>query len=343
MHQENSDNPSAPEPSKAQQAGLMLRKLREDKGLSLHDLSQITRIQQNYVEALEAGRLGDLPGLFFINSFIRYIGKELRAENELIKEICSLTSTPANPNQEPSTIDLNLTTTNGVPGKKSKRSAASPAKWPPREALLKAALPKLRQKGQSLQLIALSTVNWASMKKASKYMRFFAVACLLIAGMIGLWKFGKKLIHHNEAMTTTTTTTVKGTVTATPISTNSEPKPDVATTTPDSTAALEGAPLETVAPDLAVAAQPVDRRAKLDFIVKAPVDIRKSCDGLSSERLSLNPGQHTYLFEDQCELMIYDAGSVEVFFNDKPVGSLGQKNRIRRLAFVNDRNERKPQ
>jgi cytoskeletal protein RodZ len=54
-----------------EQLGGFLRRLREDRGLGLTELSAATRIPRASLEALEDGRLEDLPGDVFVRGFVR--------------------------------------------------------------------------------------------------------------------------------------------------------------------------------------------------------------------------------------------------------------------------------
>lgn len=51
--------------------GERLKQARNDKGYTLDDLQQLTKIQKRYLIAIEENRMEDLPGEFFINTFLR--------------------------------------------------------------------------------------------------------------------------------------------------------------------------------------------------------------------------------------------------------------------------------
>lgn len=53
------------------QIGDRLKQARNQKGYTLDDLQQLTKIQKRYLIAIEENRLEDLPGDFFVNAFIR--------------------------------------------------------------------------------------------------------------------------------------------------------------------------------------------------------------------------------------------------------------------------------
>lgn len=68
--------------------GEKLKQARKDKGYSLDDLQQITKIQKRYLEAIEEGNLDVMPGKFYARAFIKQYadtvgldGDQLLSEN----------------------------------------------------------------------------------------------------------------------------------------------------------------------------------------------------------------------------------------------------------------------
>jgi len=51
--------------------GNVLKKAREEKGYSLEDIQDLTKIRKRYLEALESGDYSVLPGKFYIRAFIK--------------------------------------------------------------------------------------------------------------------------------------------------------------------------------------------------------------------------------------------------------------------------------
>lgn len=64
--------------------GELLRKTREEKGLSLYDIQESTKIQRRYLEAIENGNLDALPGQFYARAFIRRYAEVLGINTEEI-------------------------------------------------------------------------------------------------------------------------------------------------------------------------------------------------------------------------------------------------------------------
>ena len=57
--------------------GELLRKGREQRGLTLDQLARTTRVPEHVVQALEAGQLDELPPEVYAKGFIRAISREL--------------------------------------------------------------------------------------------------------------------------------------------------------------------------------------------------------------------------------------------------------------------------
>jgi cytoskeletal protein RodZ len=68
-----------------------LAALRHQKGISLHQIGEITKICIRYLEAIERGQFGKLPGGFYSVSYIRQYARAIEASEEELVE-CYLRS-----------------------------------------------------------------------------------------------------------------------------------------------------------------------------------------------------------------------------------------------------------
>ncbi len=67
--------------------GRLLKTAREDRGLSLDELQDITKIQKRYIEAIENEKFHLLPGPFYTRAFIRNISDTLNLNtDQLLKQ-----------------------------------------------------------------------------------------------------------------------------------------------------------------------------------------------------------------------------------------------------------------
>ncbi|WP_168122188.1 helix-turn-helix domain-containing protein [Paenibacillus sp. HB172176] len=51
--------------------GALLRQAREERGLSLDDIQEVTKIRKRYLEAIETGDYRVLPGTFYVRAFVK--------------------------------------------------------------------------------------------------------------------------------------------------------------------------------------------------------------------------------------------------------------------------------
>ena len=59
-----------------------LRQARVERGMELREAADVLRIRAVYLEALEDGRFGDLPGTTYVAGFLRTYGDALGLDGE---------------------------------------------------------------------------------------------------------------------------------------------------------------------------------------------------------------------------------------------------------------------
>ncbi|NBP73306.1 MAG: hypothetical protein EBU57_09155 [Alphaproteobacteria bacterium] len=67
----NATTPAQTEEFDATELGAMMREMRENLGHDLEKVADDLRIRLVYLEAIETGRLGDLPGNAYVSGFLR--------------------------------------------------------------------------------------------------------------------------------------------------------------------------------------------------------------------------------------------------------------------------------
>ncbi|MDD1421535.1 helix-turn-helix domain-containing protein [Dolichospermum sp. ST_sed1] len=74
--------------------------------------------------------------------------------------------------------------------------------------------------------------------------------------------------------------------------------------------------------------------SELKLTVKSLVKIKYRIDKKEYETIELQPQTYTYQIKEYADLLIYDASAIEITYANKGLGVLGGKDRIRRLRFV---------
>ncbi|MFV9509781.1 RodZ domain-containing protein [Tepidibacillus sp. LV47] len=74
----------------SEELGQLLRELRIKKGYSIEDIQEITKIRSKYIEAIEQGRLDELPGNFYAKAFIKSYGEVVGLNPDLIEQYQNL-------------------------------------------------------------------------------------------------------------------------------------------------------------------------------------------------------------------------------------------------------------
>lgn len=66
--------------------GDVLKRARMEKGLTLDEIQEMTKIRKRYLQAIEAGNFSDLPGSFYVRAFIKSYAEAVQLNpNELLQ------------------------------------------------------------------------------------------------------------------------------------------------------------------------------------------------------------------------------------------------------------------
>jgi cytoskeleton protein RodZ len=101
-----------------QEIGTELKRLREQKGLTLEDVQQGTKIRNRYLEAIEAGELETLPGMVYARGFIKSYAEFLGVNGQELLETYGLSTPPAE------TVPVELPSRRNTAAKKPIRNAS---------------------------------------------------------------------------------------------------------------------------------------------------------------------------------------------------------------------------
>jgi cytoskeleton protein RodZ len=84
-----------------QELGAELKRIREQKGYSLDDVQQATKIRTRYLEAIEAGELSALPGMVYVRGFIKSYADFLEINGQELLDQFGLAAEKTDAQMEP--------------------------------------------------------------------------------------------------------------------------------------------------------------------------------------------------------------------------------------------------
>ena len=294
---------------------------RERSGYTVDRAAAATRITGEFIVCLESGKYQKLPNLVFVRGFIKSLAK--------------LYNTPHEP--------LLLSLEREIGDKKPAPAAVAPVSS--RESQKATLVPPL-DRGRKAKFEAPKVSEFSALSRGKKISIGIAAALAIVLVVVA------QLPKHSDISPKQVTETVKQISVPAPITASNplEEGSEVAaldsaatetTATSDlksadgisgqtSTAAVEpGSPAETT-----VTAPPaISGLQELRVVANSPVRLRYKKDAEQWVAQDLKAETYTYQFKDGMQVMVYDAGAVEVFFNGKSLGNLGNKGRIRRLNF----------
>ncbi|GAE34671.1 transcriptional regulator in cluster with unspecified monosaccharide ABC transport system [Halalkalibacter akibai JCM 9157] len=107
--------------------GQHLKEIREQKGISLDDLQQTTKIQKRYLIAIEEGRFDTLPGIFYARAFVKTYAEAIGLDPDPLFD--QYKNELPNPQREAVTLPSRSERTKTVtpPKKRNKKSSFLPA------------------------------------------------------------------------------------------------------------------------------------------------------------------------------------------------------------------------
>lgn len=77
--------PPVDDPVLGEVTGEIIKTLREKRGVSLEEISETTRINIDYLSAIEKGNFDFLPAEVYIRSYLRQVAKIIRCGNEIVE------------------------------------------------------------------------------------------------------------------------------------------------------------------------------------------------------------------------------------------------------------------
>lgn len=343
--------------------GAFLRQARENAGISIEAVAQETKISKQFIIYLESGRVENLPGQVFGRGFIKNIARYLRSDSgEMLRlyDACWGIVTETKPDTAPipdkaqSPIETEVKRSTDTVMTPERQAAASIPD-----------IPHLPSVDTGRRRYGVPVPTWLVRSVMSPHVRLSilgVVAAVMVVGVLGRWiaanyknadvsprtatpvETAPKVMHQesgvdasNPASTTATTelvapedvpaNIVERSISVPADTAVTKPTATVVETAVNKTAVQEESPLQ-VQEGGAVAFDQV-----MELNISAPVEIKMILDGKKVENTSYKADQHRFTFHERAELMISDASVVDIVYNGKSLGVLGNKGRKRRIFF----------
>jgi transcriptional regulator with XRE-family HTH domain len=269
-----------------QTLGARLRQERESRKLPLSQIAEETRISQRYLEAIEADDMSAMPGEFFFRAFVRQYATYLGVSQSEIERHMNLVSTSAS-------------------------DAAIAAETAPANAA-------------DRQISALrDTLRDAPIRPAQDdgfSKRWLLYAAGIMVGSLAYFAFNNYTAKSPDKSpeTTSAVSTPETATIAQPPPVKVEPTPVTPTPVPAGPAPAEPAPTPP--------ANPASDQFSLTITAKAMTWIRVTADGNKLYGGTIEAGQTRTFNAKDMELIVGNAGTLDVIYNGKPLqyGNMGE-------------------
>lgn len=350
-----------------------LRQARERSGISIEAVSQETRISKTYILSLESGDLESLPGKVFGRGFIKNITRLLRSDtNEGLRlydacweNVVISPSTDENPDAKTVSQTDHQKSKKEVLETRMMESDMNSTQFVQK-------LPARRTSaGQRFSIKLPAWVVHTLVSPQIRLWILTGLATLFVGLVFGRWAAGtlhkNRLAAKTEVAATSAASSMSAPDEAVSGAANSldadrEFAKQTGVTSAVSEADREAAAAGLTAtqnqvvtePATAKSTMPADTGALvsaednplymptassaafeqvLEVKVSGDVDIKLTIDGKKVDRTKYVPESYRFTFNDRAELHLGDASLVDVIYNGKSLGNLGNKGRRRRIVL----------
>lgn len=299
-----------------QTVGVKLRQEREQQKIRLDKIAEDTRINLRYLEAIEADDASALPGEFFYRAFIRQYAKYLGLSPDELERQISL-SFKAEPAAAP--------TLSGYAEPQARLTQAEEDR-------------QIRALRESLKDKPMRAPQDDGMSK--RWLAFAAAVILTCIGYFSWPALQERLFATRKPVEVATTTPKPAEVKpapptnpATPPATTeaATPTPTTTETQPATTTAQPATPPPATAPPAAPARVEAGQFS-LTLLAKEITWIRITADGTKVFGGTIDPGQSKTINAKSAEVIVGNAGTLDVIFNGKPI-QFGNKGEVKTLLF----------
>ncbi len=298
--------------SEAVMFGEMLRSAREVAGLSVAQVADSTKISAHFIVALENGQLEKLPGRVFGKGFVRAICKVLDNDEKDYTEGYDLAFASLKVDSRSKDSTQNEL--------ESKKRAAS----------------SYRPESKSI-------FTYLKLAEIPPSLILACVGIVVIVPMLVWWggspdssPSGAEVSQKQQKTATMPVDSTSSLSQQNEIADVSAPNSAINNSATSNDVVADPSDQQGSAQEMTVTAEPgeVSGVQELRLVVDYPVTVRLALDQAGWVSKDLDPKEHLFSFNEKARLLIMDAGAVEVFFNGKSLGFLGNKGRVRRLTFA---------
>ncbi len=277
-----------------QSLGVRLRLERQRQKIGIEKIAEATCISQRYLEAIEADDQSSLPGEFFYRAFVRQYSKYLGWDpDEIEKQINMVSSLPSSdPVEAPVASSLSLSTDHQITAL--------------RETLKDKPVRPAQDDGTSRA--------------------WFAFAALVIVGCIAYFAWRNFTPAPTETAQTAPSPAPVKPMPEAPKPQTQEPAPQTQAPVTETPKPPEPAPVATAA------TTPVAGKFALTIRAKETTWIRLTADGAKIYGGTLDAGQERTINAGWAELIVGNAGTLDVLYNGKPL-SYGSKGEVKTLLM----------
>lgn len=288
--------------------GSELKSLRSGRGLTIAEVAEKTRINPEFIEALESGKFEILPGRVFGRGFVSALMKHYSAVSIALV-----------------TAYDQLWTDDGI-----------------QNAISDSTKERLHEKSSESRFGRMTKGS----RFRPVHIVITAIIFLVLAGgvLVGYKKgrhyFSRVMNKQAEITVVPVHLESKSDPESSSLSVLPSDQPATEEAVPAAglpDQAVESSKVEEATPEAKkISAAGMPGKQVLTITVIDPVKVKIESDKGKPEIKDFAAGVYSFNFESTADLLIYDAAAVRISFNGNPLGPLGTKGRVRRIGFRSD-------
>lgn len=315
----------------------LLKEARISKGATFESLSQQTKIPRSHLVALEDGRFDVLPPRVFVKGFLKNLSKELKIDESTLIKSFNLANPETNKNLQ---FD-------------ARKAISTPKRSFVRSIAISSVMDNILMSCRIGFTRSLSKLNFVASGVTQQKVRIFLLLVLLVVGTVPLtryiaskWSaFTSVKVSDIQLESSKSEATLPSTIGTTADSQVVESQPDLEPNVDEVLGYNPAVTQEVVVPVTSnrstfEKANPLTNLSKtispeiqsLKVKVLSPVELQISIDGKREISGFQEAGDFQFAFKSSSDVVVSDGAKIEILFNERSVGSLGEGRR-RKLRF----------